>query len=62
MKGRRFILGGEQQITDRWLLRYEYRWSDQKGEAAIRYRMHDFLSLEYVFDKDDSWLRLIGNF
>ena len=62
MKGRRFILGGEQQSTDRWLLRYEYRWSDQKGEAAIRYRMHDFLSLEYVFDKDDSWLRLIGNF
>ena len=62
MKGRRFIVGGEQQITDRWLLRYEYRWSDQKGEAAIRYRMHDFLSLEYVFDKDDSWLRLIGNF
>lgn len=62
MEGRRFALGGEQQIADRWLLRYEYRWFDQKGEAALRYRMHDFLSLEYVIDKDDSWLRLIGNF
>ena len=62
MGGRRFILGGEQQLANRWMLRYEYRWSDQKGEAAIRYRMHDFLSLEYVIDKDDSWLRLIGSF
>lgn len=49
-------------ISDRWLLRYEYRWSDQKGEAAVRYRMHDFLSLEYAVDKDDNWLRIIGNF
>lgn len=59
---RHFVLGGQQQLSDRWLLRYEYRWADQKGEAALRYRMHDFLSLEYVFDKEDSWLRLIGNF
>ena len=58
----RFIVGGEQMISDRWLLRYEYRWSDQKGEAAVRYRMHDFLSLEYAVDKDDNWLRIIGNF
>lgn len=62
MKRDRFVLGGERQLTDRWLLRYEYRWADQKGEAALRYRMHDFLSLEYVTDHDDKWLRLIGNF
>lgn len=62
MKRDRFVLGGERQLSDRWLLRYEYRWSDQKGEAALRYRMHDFLSLEYVTDRDDKWLRLIGNF
>jgi hypothetical protein len=62
MKRDRFVLGGERQLSDRWLLRYEYRWSDQKGEAALRYRMHDFLSLEYVTDHDDKWLRLIGNF
>ena len=62
VEGRRFALGGEQQIAPRWLLRYEYRWTDQRGEAALRYRMHDFLSLEYVCDKEDSWLRLIGNF
>ena len=32
---------------------YEYRWTDHRGEGAIRYRLHDFLSLEYVIDKDD---------
>lgn len=62
MQEKRFVLGGEQDITKKWMLRYEYRWADQKGEAAIRYRMHDFLSLEWAVDKDDNWLRVIGNF
>ena len=62
MRQQRFVLGGEQRLSNRWLLRYEYRWADQQGEAAIRYRMHDFLSLEYVMDRNDKWLRLIGNF
>lgn len=62
MRHKRFILGGEQEISDRWMLRYEYRWYDQKGEAAVRYKMHDFMSLEYAIDKDDNWLRIIGNF
>ena len=62
LKKDRFVLGGEQAISDRWMLRYEYRWADQKGEAAVRYRMHDFLSFEYAVDKDDNWLRVIGNF
>ncbi len=62
VEARRFILGGEQRFLDRWHLRYEYRWSDQKGEAALGYRLHDFLSLEYVVDKDDKWFRVIGTF
>ena len=62
VEARRFILGGEQEFLDRWHLRYEYRWSDQKGEAALGYRLHDFLSLEYVVDKDDKWFRVIGTF
>ncbi len=62
MDEKRFVLGGEQGISDRWLMRYEYRWADQKGEAAIRYKMHDFMSFEWAVDKDDNWLRVIGNF
>ena len=62
MRDRAFIVGGEQDISRRWMLRYEYRWTDQRGEGALRYRLHDFLSLEYVIDKDDNWLRVIGNF
>ena len=62
MRDKKFILGGEQELGRRWMLRYEYRWTDQMGEGAIRYRLHDFLSLEYVMDKKDKWLRVIGNF
>ncbi len=45
-----------------WWLRYEYRFRDRKGEAGLGYRLHDFLSLEYVADNRESWLRVIGNF
>ena len=62
VKKQRFIIGAERALSRKWLLRYEYRWTDQRGEAGIRYKIHDFLSLEYVIDKDDRWLRLIGNF
>ncbi len=62
MRDHKFIVGGEQDVGRRWMLRYEYRWTDQCGEGALRYRLHDFLSLEYVIDKKDNWLRVIGNF
>jgi len=57
-----FEVLAEQQLTHRLLLRYEYRWWDHRGEAALRYKLHDFLSLEYAVDKDDKWLRCIGYF
>jgi hypothetical protein len=50
------------RFLPRWQMRYEYRWADHRGEMAVRYKMHDFLSLEYVLDNHDSWLRLIGDF
>ncbi len=64
MREHRPILAAGQQLDSRgkWLLRYEYRWSEHLGEAALRYRLHDFLSLELVRDKYDGWLRLIGDF
>ena len=32
------------------------------GEAGLLYQVHDFLGIEYVLDKTQGWLRLIGNF
>ncbi len=58
----KFIYDAAQKIGPRWLLRYEYRLADRMGEGALRYRLHDFLSLEYVLDNEQNWLRLIGNF
>ncbi len=46
----------------KWWLRYEYQWMDRRGEAGLGYRLHDFLSLEYVVDDSENWLRMIGNF
>ena len=62
MRKNRFVLGALQEIAPRWQLRYEYRFADQLGEAGLLYKVHDFLSLEYVLDKTQGWLRLIGNF
>ncbi len=62
MRAKKFILGGEQELGRRWMLGYEYRGADEMGEGAVRYRLDDFLSLEYVVDKKDNWLRVIGNF
>lgn len=58
----KFIYDAAQKLGSRWLLRYEYRLADSMGEGALRYRLHDFLSLEYVLDNEQNWLRLIGNF
>lgn len=55
-------LGLQQPLARKWYLRYEYREQNHMNEWALGYRLHDFLSLEYVVDRDDSWLRFIGYF
>ena len=62
MREKRFVLGAMQALAPRWQLRYEYRFTDHLGEAGLLYQIHDFLGLEYVLDKTQGWLRLIGNF
>ena len=62
MRRHRFVLAASRQLAPRWLLRYEYRLADHVGEVGLRYKMHDFLSMEYILDRDQNWLRLIGNF
>lgn len=58
----RYVAGASQHLGEDWLLRYEYRWADRRGEAGLRYKLHDFLGLEFVADSKDQWVRLIGNF
>ncbi len=62
MRDSGFVASAEQAIGKNWGLRYEYRFDRKQGEGALRYRIHDFLSVEYVVDPEDNWLRLIGNF
>lgn len=61
-KKRHVVLAASQQLGPRWLLRHEYRLAEENGETALCYKLHDFLSLEYLMDRDQNWLRLIGSF
>ena len=62
LRERHWILAASQQLARHWLLRYEYRWGEKMWEGALRYQPHDFMAFEYVIDKDDSWMRVIGYF
>lgn len=50
-----------QDISPRWHLRLEHSTQAGKSEVGLAYRLHDFLSAEYVVTDNDHWLRLIGN-
>lgn len=51
----------EQGLGGRWSLRAE-RWPNlNRNELGIRYKLHDFLSAEFVLDNDANWLRLVGH-
>lgn len=55
------ILTLNQKLSRDWSLRAE-RWPENnKNEFGLRYRLHDYLSAEYIFTEDESWLRLIGH-
>jgi len=57
-----FIGTIKQGIGRKWELRYEYGFDSRDYEIGARYKLHDFLSLEYIFDREENWLRIIGNF
>ena len=62
VSGGRFSAAGSYAFHPRWLLRYEH-WTDVgTGEWELRYKLHDFLSIAGLIDRDDALLRLIGNF
>ena len=51
----------EQGLGGRWSLRTE-RWSGlDRNEIGLRYKLHDFLSAEFIMTNDRSWLRMVGH-
>lgn len=50
-----------QGLGGRWSLRGEYWTDNDSSEVGIRYKLHDFLSAEFVLTNDRNWLRLVGH-
>lgn len=50
-----------QDLDGNWSLRLERTPVRGMNELAIRYKLHEFLSVEYIFSSNENWLRLVGN-
>lgn len=51
----------EYNLSPKWRLRAERFSGDDRNEFGVRYRIHEFLSAEYVYGGDEFYLRIIGN-
>ena len=51
----------EYDFTPKWRFRYEHFGNTKENEYAIRYRIHEFLSGEYVYSTNKSYFRIVGN-
>lgn len=51
----------EYTLSNKWRLRAEHFSGDDRNEYAVRYRIHEYLSAEYVYGGDEFYLRMIGN-
>ncbi len=51
----------EYHLGPKWGLRMEHYSGNNRNEYALRYRIHEFLSCEYVYGGKESYFRLIGN-
>ena len=51
----------ERTFGDNWRLRTQFQPQDDHYEVSLRYRLHEFLSVEYVVEKQTQFLRLVGN-
>ncbi|MGE4588268.1 MAG: hypothetical protein AB7E34_01640 [Acidaminococcaceae bacterium] len=51
----------EYDISPKWRLRAEHFSGSNINEFGARFRIHEFLSVEYVYSNDKPYLRLIGN-
>ena len=55
------VIRAEYDITPKWRLRYEHFGDKKENEYAVRYRIHEFLSGEYVYSTNKSYVRIVGN-
>ena len=51
----------EYNLSPKWRLRAEHFSGDDRNEFGVRYRIHEFLSAEYVYGGEEFYLRIIGN-
>lgn len=51
----------QHNINRNIMVRLERVPTNGKNQLGIRYKMHDFLSAEYIVTKEEQWLRLISN-
>lgn len=51
----------EYSLSPKWRLRAEHFSGDDRNEFGVRYRIHEFLSAEYVHGGNEFYLRIIGN-
>jgi hypothetical protein len=57
----RDLLYLKQDLGRNWSIRLERTPANGYNELGVRYKLHDFLSAEYVFTSNEKWLRLVGN-
>lgn len=50
-----------QNIGPAWQMRVERSPEDGRNEMGLRYKLHDFINLEYVYTTNEKYLRLVGN-
>lgn len=49
-------------IGSKFSLRYERDFKDDENEFGLSYKVHNYMTLEYVYnDEDGKWLRLVAN-
>lgn len=55
------VYRAEHDFTSKWRLRAEYFSGTDTTEIGVRYRIHEFLSAEYVYSNDKPYFRIVGN-
>ena len=51
----------EYNLSPKWRLRAEHFSGEDRNEFGVRYRIHEFLSAEYVYGGKEFYMRIIGN-
>lgn len=51
----------EYNLSPKWRLRAEHFSGENRNEFGVRYRIHEFLSAEYVYGGKEFYMRIIGN-